>query len=380
MKIFQELEQTGHERLSFFYDRETGLKSIVGIHSTVLGPSLGGCRMWNYASEDDALKDVLRLSRAMTYKSAVAGLNLGGGKGVIIGDPKGANKPEILRAFGRAVETLAGSYITTEDVGISVPDVDIIRSTTRYAVGGSQAGGAGDPSRMTALGVFQGMNAAVKHAQIGEDLRGLTVAIQGVGNVGYRLCHHLKTAGAKIIISDISEDKVKQAVQEFGAQAADPSEVAEVDCQIFAPCALGAVLNSRSIPKLRCKIVAGAANNQLEFASDGLALHERGILYIPDYVINAGGLINVAAELPGYNEDAVRADVCKIYSTIESVLSRAKAEDLLPVQVADSLAEERIAMAKVKQPTNSQEGRKERTTSGIFVRPGMGMSQVNLRV
>src|SRR5262249_40245657 len=272
----------------------------------------------------------------------VAGLNLGGGKGVIIGDPKCADKPEILKAFGRAVESLAGSYITTEDVGISVPDVDVIRSTTRYAVGGSQAGGAGGPSRITALGIFQGMNAAVKHAGIGDSLRGLTIAVQGVGNVGYRLCQHLKSAGAKIVVCDISQEKVNQAVQDFGVQAVSPAEIMEIDCHIFAPCALGAVLNSRSIAKLRCKIVAGAANNQLELASDGLALHEMGILYIPDYVINAGGLINVAAELPGYNEEAVRAEVCKIYSTVELVLSRAKAEDLLPLQVADSLAEERI--------------------------------------
>jgi leucine dehydrogenase len=380
MGIFRELEQTGHERLVFFYDRETGLKSIIGIHSTALGPTLGGCRMWNYASESDALTDVLRLSKAMTYKSAVAGLDLGGGKGIIIGDPQGANKPELLRAFGRAVESLEGCYITTEDVGIGVPDVDLIRTTTKYVVGGSQAGGAGDPSRMTALGVFKGMQALLKYAQLGESLEGLRVAVQGIGNVGYRLCKYLAEAGVKLIVCDIHPERVNRAVEEFGAQAVSPSEIHRVDCEILAPCALGAVLNARTIPEMRCKVVAGAANNQLELQSDVLALHERGIIYIPDYVINAGGLINVAAELGGYNEDAVRAKVSKIASTIDLILARSQVEELLPLQVADSLAEERIAQAKAKQTGNVKEaGRKEQPTPGIFIRPGMGMSQVNLR-
>lgn len=381
MQLFQELEQTGHEQVVFFYDRETGLKSIVGLHSTVLGPTLGGCRMWNYRDENEALRDVLRLSRAMTYKSAVAGLDLGGGKGIIIGDPNSKNKPELLKAFGRAVETLGGAYVTTEDVGIGVPDVDVIRSTTQYAVGGSQVGGAGDPSRMTALGLYQGINAVLKHVPLtGNGMTGLTVAVQGVGNVGYRLLKYLAEAGAKLVVCDISADRVERAVKEYGAKAVSPEEIYGVDCDIFAPCALGAVLNSRTIPQLRCKVVAGAANNQLELASDGLALHERGILYIPDYAINAGGLINVAAELDGYDENAVREKVKEIYSTIDTILARSIAEDILPVQVADSLAEERIELARKSQP---KQGRKAQTVQtpgkpvGVFAGPSPGMTQVN---
>lgn len=383
MQLFQELDQTGHEQVAFFYDRETGLKSIVGIHSTVLGPTLGGCRMWNYRDESEALRDVLRLSRAMTYKSAVAGLDLGGGKGIIIGDPNTKNKPELLKAFGRAVETLGGVYVTTEDVGIGVPDVDVIRSTTQYAVGGSQVGGAGDPSRMTALGLYQGINAVLKHVQLtGNGMTGLTVAVQGVGNVGYRLLKYLAEAGAKLVVCDISADRVERAVKEYGAKSVSPDEIYSVDCDIFAPCALGAVLNSRTIPQLRCKVVAGAANNQLELASDGLALHERGILYIPDYAINAGGLINVAAELDGYDENAVREKVKEIYSTIDTILARSIAEDILPVQVADSLAEERIELAKASQ---RKQGRRAQTAkapgkpvpSGVFAGPSPGMTQVN---
>lgn len=381
MQLFQELEQTGHEQVAFFYDRETGLKSIVGIHSTVLGPTLGGCRMWNYRDESEALRDVLRLSRAMTYKSAVAGLDLGGGKGIIIGDPKTKNKPELLKAFGRAVETLGGVYVTTEDVGIGVPDVDVIRSTTQYAVGGSQVGGAGDPSRMTALGLYQGINAVLKHVPLsGNGMTGLTVAVQGIGNVGYRLLKYLAEAGANLVVCDISADRVERAAKEYGAKAVSPEEIYSVDCDIFAPCALGAVLNSRTIPQLRCKVVAGAANNQLELASDGLALHERGILYIPDYAINAGGLINVAAELDGYDENAVREKVKEIYSTIDTILARSIAENILPVQVADSLAEERIELARTSQP---KQGRKAQTAQtpgkpvGVFAGPSPGMTQVN---
>jgi leucine dehydrogenase len=347
MEVFQELGQNGQEQVVFFYDKDTGLRSIIGIHNSVLGPTLGGCRMWKYRDEHEAFTDLLRLSRGMTYKSAVAGLNLGGGKGVIIGDPNSQKTPELLKAFGRAVETMGGRYVTTEDVGIGVPDVDIIRTTTQYAVGGSQAGGAGDPSRMTALGIFRGMIASVKHAGLADSLKGLTVAIQGVGNVGSRLCARLVAVGAKVLVSDIYPQKVERAVKEFGATAVSVDDIFSVDCDIFAPCALGAILNARTIPQLRCKIVAGAANNQLELDSDGVTLHERGILYVPDYAINAGGLINVAAELWGYDEQAVEAQVCQIESTIHTILSRSKAEGVLPLKVADSLAEERIERAKL---------------------------------
>jgi len=341
--IFNDLESYGHEQVVFFHDKESGLKAIIGIHSTVLGPALGGCRMWNYADEAAALRDVLRLSRGMTYKAAVAGLNLGGGKAVIIGDARTQKTDEMMAAFGRAVESVGGRYITAEDVGMSVKDIDLIRNFTKHAVGGSNEGGSGDPSVMTAFGVFQGMKAALKHVGLGGgSLEGLKVAVQGVGNVGYHLCSYLSAAGAKLIITDIYPKSVERIVQEFGAEVVSPDEIYSVECDVFAPCALGAILNNRTIPQLKCKIVAGSANNQLETDSDGAALQAKGIVYAPDYAINAGGLINVAAELDGYNPELVNQKVSKIYQTIEDILNRASSEGILPHQAADKLAEQRL--------------------------------------
>ena len=342
MGIFNDLENYGHEQVVFFHDKESGLKAIIGIHSTVLGPALGGCRMWNYADEAAALRDVLRLSRGMTYKAAVAGLNLGGGKAVIIGDARTQKTDEMMAAFARAVESVGGRYITAEDVGMSVKDIDLIRNFTNHAVGGSNEGGSGDPSVMTAFGVFQGMKAALKHIGLGERLEGLKVAVQGVGNVGYHLCSYLSAAGAKLIITDIYPKSVERIVQEFGAEVVSPDEIYSVDCDVFAPCALGAILNNRTIPQLKCKVVAGSANNQLETDADGFALQAKGIVYAPDYAINAGGLINVAAELDGYNAEMVHQKVSKIYQTIEDILVRATKEGILPHQAADKLAEQRL--------------------------------------
>lgn len=344
--LFADLDTYGHEQVTFFQDKQSGLKAIIGVHSTVLGPALGGCRMWNYADEGAAVRDVLRLSRGMTYKAAVANLNLGGGKAVIIGDARTMKTPELMKAFARAVDSLHGRYITAEDVGMSVRDIDLIRTVTSHAVGGSNEGGSGDPSVMTAFGVFNGIKAALKHSGLGESLEDITVAVQGVGNVGYHLCSYLNAAGAKLIVTDIYPNQVERVVSEFNAEAVSPDAIYSVDCDIFAPCALGAILNVRTIPQLKCKVVAGSANNQLEADSDGHLLQSKGIVYAPDYAINAGGLINVAAELEGYNYGAVLDKVGLIYNTIDDILHCAKDEGILPQKAADRLAEKRLELAR----------------------------------
>lgn len=345
--VFQQVEEYGHEQVVFVRDKEAEMKAIIGIHSTILGPGLGGCRMWNYSDESEALRDVLRLSRGMTYKAAVADLKLGGGKAVIIGDSRKDKTPELLRSFGRAVQWLGGRYITAEDVGMSVKDIDIIRTETRYAVGGSNEGGSGDPSIMTAFGVFQGIKAALEFAGLGGELDGKRVAVQGVGNVGYHLCSYLSAAGARLIVTDIYPAQVERVVQEFGATPVAPDQIYGVACEVFAPCALGAILNTRTIPQLKCKVIAGAANNQLEKESDGFELLKRGIVYAPDYAINGGGLINVADELDGYNKDRVLAKVAKIYDTIASILTWSDREGIPPHVAADRLAERRLLEARL---------------------------------
>jgi leucine dehydrogenase len=258
----------------------------------------------------------------MTYKAALAGLNLGGGKGVIIGDSHTQKTKELMLAFGRAVDSLAGRYITAEDVGMTVKDIDTVRQVTDFAVGGSNHGGSGDPSIMTAFGVFQGMKAALKHAGFGVKFEGIRIAVQGTGNVGYHLCKYLANAGAKLTVTDIYPNQMDKVAREFGAEVVAPQDIYSVHADIFAPCALGAILNNRTIPQLKCKIVAGSANNQLESETDGRALAARGILYVPDYAINAGGLINVAAELDGYNHERVLTKVGRIYNTIDHVFEQ----------------------------------------------------------
>lgn len=302
--------------------------------------------MWNYSDEHAALKDVLRLSRGMTYKAAVAKLRLGGGKAVIIGDSRTQKTPEMLKAFGRAVEALGGRYITAEDVGMTVNDIDIIRTQTKFAVGGSNEGGSGDPSIMTAYGVFQGMKAALKAAGMGDSLDGIRVAIQGVGNVGYHLCNYLAAAGAKLTVTDIYPNQVERVVQEFGAIAVAPDSIYSVDCDVFSPSALGGILNPKTIPLLKCKVIAGCANNQLETESNGFELFKEGIVYAPDYAINAGGLINVAAELDGYNKEVVMGKVSQIYNTIADILARSSEEGIPPHVAADRIAEQRLIEGK----------------------------------
>jgi leucine dehydrogenase len=346
--VFQEIESYGHEQVVYYQDKDAGLKAIIGIHSTILGPSLGGCRMWNYADEAEALRDVLRLSRGMTYKAAVAGLKLGGGKAVILGDSRKDKTPQLLKAFGRAVENVGGRYITAEDVGMTVADIDLIRTKTKYAVGGSNEGGSGDPSVMTAYGCFQGMKAAMKFAGMPEDLEGITVAVQGVGNVGYHLCHYLSAAGAKLIVTDIYPNQVERVIKEFGATSVSPDQIYSVDCDVFAPCALGAILNTRTIPQLKCRVIAGSANNQLEKDSDGFELFKRGIIYAPDYAVNGGGLINVAAELDGYDQQVVLGKVGQIYNTINNILQRSIKEAMPPHLAADRMAEQILLEAKNK--------------------------------
>jgi leucine dehydrogenase len=350
MEIFQDLLNYSHEQVSFFTDKESGLKAIVGILSTVLGPSLGGCRMWKYGSEGEALRDVLRLSRGMTYKAAVAGLRLGGGKAVILGDPRKDKSEALLKAFGRSIDMLGGRYITAEDVGMSVADIDAIRTQTKFAVGGSNEGGSGDPSIMTAFGVFQGIKAAVKFAKMGEDLQGLTIAVQGAGHVGAHLIAHLSAAGANIKVSDIHEPNVARMVELYGVDAVAVDDIHKVECDVFAPCALGAVINARTIPELQCRVVAGAANNQLETDNDGYELMRRGIVYAPDYAINAGGLINVAAELDGYNKELVLGKVSQIYSTIATILELSREDHVPPHVAADRMAEQRLKEKKKPHP------------------------------
>ncbi len=349
--VFESLAHKEHEQVIYCYDQTSKLKAIIAIHNTALGPALGGCRMWQYASEDEALIDVLRLARGMTYKAAVAGLNLGGGKAVIIGDKKDKNEA-LFRSFGRFVEGLAGRYITAEDVGTSVKDMEWVRMETRHVTGISRAlGGSGDPSPVTAFGVFHGIRAAAKYAFGKESLSSLSVAIQGAGQVGYHLAKHLVQAGAKVVMSDIDAEAVKRAVNDLRVTAVAPDEIYDVECDIFAPCALGAIVNQKTLPRLKCKIVAGAANNQLEDdKSAAPILQERGILYAPDYVINSGGLINVANELEGYNRERALQQAENIYHILMRVFENAAAQKIPTFRAADNLALERIAqIAHIKR-------------------------------
>ncbi|PAD69494.1 leucine dehydrogenase [Bacillus sp. 7586-K] len=347
MEIFNYMENFDYEQLVFCQDKQSGLKAIIAIHDTTLGPALGGTRMWMYESEEAAIEDALRLARGMTYKNAVAGLNLGGGKTVIIGDPKKDKNEEMFRAFGRYIQGLNGRYITAEDVGTTVEDMDIIHEETDYVTGISPAfGSSGNPSPVTAYGVYRGMKAAAKEAFGTDSLTNKKVAIQGVGNVAYHLCKYLHEEGAKLIVTDINKEAIQRAVNAFQAEAVEPNEIYSVDSDIFAPCALGAVLNDVTIPQLKASVIAGAANNQLKEPRHGEIIHQKGIVYAPDYVINAGGVINVADELYGYNRERALKKVENIYNNIESVIEISKRDQIPTSQAADRLAEERIAKMK----------------------------------
>jgi leucine dehydrogenase len=343
MEIFKYLEQYDYEQVVFCQDKQSGLKAIIAIHDTTLGPALGGTRMWTYESEEAAIVDALRLAKGMTYKNAAAGLNLGGGKTVIIGDPRKDKSEELFRAFGRYIQGLNGRYITAEDVGTTVADMDLIHEETDYVTGISPAfGSSGNPSPVTAYGVYVGMKAAAKEAFGSDSLEGKVIAIQGVGNVAYTLCQYLHKEGAQLIVTDINKEAVQRAVEDFGARAVDPNEIYGVECDIYAPCALGATINDDTIPQLKAKVIAGSANNQLKDTRHGDIIHEMGIVYAPDYVINAGGVINVADELYGYNHERAMKKVDQIYASIEKVIAISKRDGIPTYVAADRMAEERI--------------------------------------
>jgi leucine dehydrogenase len=341
--LFAGLESTNHEQIVFCQDNATGLKAIIAIHNTVLGPGLGGTRMWTYSHEKDAIRDALRLSRGMTYKASVAGLNLGGAKAVIIGDHKTQKSEALMRKFGRFVENLNGKYVTAEDVGTTTRDMEYVNMETDHVVGLPESmGGGGDPSPVTAYGTYMGIKASAKAAWGNDSLAGKKVAVQGIGKVGMHLVEYLLKEGAQITVTDIHESALKKAAA-LGAAVVSGDEIFELDVDIFAPCALGAILNNNTIPRLKCQIVAGASNNQLEDEKlHGDMLKERGIIYAPDFVINAGGLINVYSEYTGYVRENAMAQTENIYQTILDIYGLASAQSLNNQQAAIKLAEKRI--------------------------------------
>jgi leucine dehydrogenase len=343
MQPFAEMAELGHEQVVFCRNDDVGLRAIVAIHNTVLGPALGGCRVYDYASEADALKDVLRLSRGMTYKAAVAGLDLGGGKAVILSDPS-LKTEGLFRAFGRYVEALGGRYITAEDMNTNVEDMNHISRETKYVTGsGAHQGGSGDPSPVTAWGVFHAIRACLEVTYGSSDVNGKTVAIQGVGNVGFYLAKYLKDAGAKLIYADINPRNLERATSEYGGTVVEGSDWYRSACDVLAPCAIGGVINSRTIPHIRAPIVCGGANNILESEEvDCEALADKKITYAPDYVVNAGGLISVYSELKHYPHAKAMDDAANIFNTTKKVLFKAQAEGVSTIVASNRLAQERI--------------------------------------
>jgi leucine dehydrogenase len=347
-EIFQQMADGSYEELIFAYDRPSGLKAIIAIHDTTLGPALGGCRMFPYESEADAIRDVLRLSKGMTYKAAAAGLNLGGGKSVIIGDPKKHKSEALLRAFGRAIEGLNGRYITAEDVGTGVSDMEHIRVETQYVTGLTKVkGGSGDPSPVTAYGTYKGLKACANAVFETPSLRNRKVAVQGAGHVGYHLIKSLTEEGARVTVCDIDEEALAKVRDDFGATVVGVDEIYDVDMDIFAPCAMGAIINDDTLGRLKCKVIAGAANNQLEDEEKhGNALHNMGICYAPDFVINAGGLMNVYEELEGYNRERALQKVSQLYDAIGEIIELSKEQDIPTYKAANTVAEKRIALIR----------------------------------
>lgn len=343
MGAFAEMAELGHEQVVYCRNDAVGLRAIIAVHSTALGPALGGCRLYNYANEADALRDVLRLSRGMTYKAAMAGLDLGGGKAVIMGDVS-VKSEALLRAFGRHVESLGGRYITAEDMNTTVEDMNLISRETRHVTGiAAHQGGSGDPSPVTAWGVFHGIRACLEVAFGSPDVSGRKVAIQGAGNVGYHLARYLHEAGAQLYYTDISQRRLKAAVDAFGGTILDNEDFYSAEVDVLAPCAIGGVLNSRTLPKLRAPIIAGGANNQLDReVEDGEELQKRGIIYAPDYVINAGGLINVCAELKHTPLEKAMSDAANIFNTVKRVINKARQDGITTTAASNQMAEERI--------------------------------------
>jgi len=349
MDVFGKLSTYDFGEVHFCLDKATQLKAIVAIHDSRLGPALGGCRFIEYDTDEAAYIDALRLARGMTYKAALAGLAHGGGKSVIIRPKSRFDRVALFRAFGQFIENLRGHYITAEDSGTGLEDMEIVRTVTKHVTGIDPShGGSGDPSPFTALGVRRGIEACVKFKLGKNDLRGVHVAVQGVGHVGYHLCKELHQAGAKLTVADVDPHKSERANREFGAAIAPLDKIAHVECDVFAPCALGAGINDETVPHLRAPIVAGAANNQLAEPRHGNDLHARGILYAPDYAINAGGLVNVAQEVIGYDAKAARERTLKIYDTIYEICDRSRKLDAPTYKVADIMVEEKLAAAARK--------------------------------
>lgn len=345
MSVFCHPEYDGHEQVAYTFDAASGLRAIIAVHNTHLGKGLGGCRMWPYKDDAEALTDVLRLSRGMTYKAALAGLPQGGGKSVIIGDPRKDKTPQMMRAMGRFVDQLKGKYVVAEDSGTSVADIRLMAQETTHVGGLADEksvaeGRTGDPSPATAFGTFIGIQAAVKHKLGRDSLKGLKVAIQGVGNVGHRLARHLHEAGAQLWVTDIHFPAVDRCVKELGATAVSMEQIFGLEVDVFAPCALGAILNDITLPQLKAPIVAGAANNQLARPQHGQVLQQRGILYAPDYVINAGGIIDIYYEGPGYDWNTVEAHLRKIGTTLTQIFERSAREQRPTFEIADRMAEE----------------------------------------
>ncbi len=339
--LFDDIKSLGHEQLVLCHEPSCGYCGIIAVHDTTLGPALGGTRFWSYASTAEAVTDALRLARGMTYKASVAGLNLGGGKSVILGDNKRRDREAIFRAHGRFVETLGGRYITAEDVGTSPVDMEFVRRETRHVAG--LQGLSGDPSPVTGYGVYMGMKAAAKERWGSDSLAGRTVLVQGCGKVAYYLSGHLHSEGAKLVVTDLDSEKVKRVVTEFGATAVAPDVIYDQPGDIYAPCALGATVNDDTLGRLKVEIIAGCANNQLAEQRHGRDLEKKGMLYAPDYVINGGGLINVYGELEGWPQERAKRKAQEIYDTVRKIFAKARSEGIPSFEAADRVAEDRIA-------------------------------------
>ena len=350
--IFETLATSGHEQVVFCHNKDAGLKAIIAIHSTVLGPALGGLRMWPYQNEQEALNDVLRLSRGMSYKNAVAGLNIGGGKAVIIGDPNKDKSEALFRAFGKFVDSLGGRYITAEDVGIDVNDMEYVLKETEFATGVHQVhGGSGDPSPFTAYGTVQGLLASLSVVYGNEEIGERSFAVQGLGHVGMEYLKLLRERGAKVYVTDINQALVQRAVDDYGAIAVGTDEIYDTDADVYSPCALGGTVNEKTLPRLKCKVICGAANNQLANEEAGVELEKRGMLYAPDYAVNAGGLMNVSLEIDGYNRERAMRMMRTIYYNLGRIFEISKRDGIPTFKAADRMAEERItAIGKLRLP------------------------------
>ncbi len=351
--LFETIVSTGHEQVVFCQSRDAGLKAIIAIHNTVLGPALGGLRMWPYRTDEEAVNDVLRLSRAMTYKNAVAGLNMGGGQAVIIGDPAKDKTEALFRAFGRYVDSLHGRYITSEDVGVDVNDMEYVYRETEYVTGVHQVhGGSGDPSPFTAYGALQGVMSTLHYKHGNEDVGKYRFAVQGAGHAGSEFIKLLREQGAKVVVTDLNADVLRRCVDELGCEAVAPDEIYDVDCDVFSPCALGGTINESTIDRIKAPIICGIANNQLATDRIGDELMQRGVVYAPDYAVNAGGVMNVSLEVDGYNRERAMRMMRSIYYNVGRIFQIAERDGIPTYKAADRTAEERInAVGKIKLPT-----------------------------